>query len=145
MACTNRTTTAAVEGILQKDYAPGADLTQFMFTACVMVTQCNAIAARKGLSIDSDTQERMEAWLAAHFYAQSDKPYQNKSMSSGGGSASGTYQGQTSQGLTSTLYGQTALRLDFTGSLEVLDKRKVARMSWLGKPPSSQIPYYQRD
>jgi hypothetical protein len=78
--------------------------------------------------------ERVEAFLAAHFYAHADQLYQNKST----GGASGGFQGHTQMVFLSTQYGQTACALDLTGFLakrskEVVDgaKQKV-QIGWLG-------------
>ena len=50
-------------------------------------------------------------------------------------------------GFDATLYGQTAKRLDVTGYLAKLDKpdRPKAGSIWLGKAPSEQTDYEDRD
>lgn len=89
----------------------------------------------------------VETWLAAHFYAHRDQLYQSKNTERAGA----TFQGQTGMGLNSTQYGRTAMTLDVSRGLAKLDaevgtggKRK-AGMMWLGKPPSTQIAYEDRD
>lgn len=83
----------------------------------------------------------IEKYMAAHLYAQRDPQYQSKST----GRASATFQGQTALGFESTWWGQTALRLDGTGCLAGSDRKKTkVSAAWLGKPPSTQIPYVQR-
>jgi hypothetical protein len=49
--------------------------------------------------------------------------------------------------LEATLYGQTATRLDKSGCLAALatGERKVAGGVWLGRRPSEQTDYVDRD
>lgn len=84
----------------------------------------------------------IEKYLAAHAYAHRDQLLATESQ----GDASGVYQGQFGMGLQSTQYGQMAMTLDVTGELSSLSKGKVkVGMTWLGKPPSDQILYEDRD
>ncbi|GAF90891.1 unnamed protein product, partial [marine sediment metagenome] len=82
-----------------------------------------------------------------HFYAHADQLYQARSTAG----ASATFQGQTGMILLSTQYGQTAMLLDVTGLLAKLSKdaeeggkRKVTA-AWLGRRPSAQTAYVDRD
>jgi len=87
---------------------------------------------------------QIEACLAAHFYTcMADKQYTSKSTLG----ASGSFQGQYSRKLDSTDYGQTALLLDITGYLEGLQEggRPKASVQWLGRPPSEQTDFEDRD
>lgn len=89
----------------------------------------------------------IETWLAAHFYNIRDQGYQTKSTQS----ASGTFQGQTAMHLQSSYWGQTAMLLDVTGCLAKLNKemeeggKRKVKVKWLGKAPSSQTDYKDRD
>ena len=85
----------------------------------------------------------IETYLAAHLCAQRDPQYSSKST----GGASGQFQGQFGQRLDATSWGQTALMLDATGYLAKLNegKRAKASMTWVGKPPSEQTAYEDRD
>jgi len=85
--------------------------------------------------------QEIETWLAAHFYAHADPQFAAKAT----GGASATFQGQTAMNLSSTQWGQTAMMLDVTGCLAARSKGGNVGMAWLGKPPSSQIDYDQRD
>ena len=86
----------------------------------------------------------IETFVAAHFaVCNRDKQYTSKST----GGASGSFQGQYAMRLESTDPGQTAMLLDVTGTLKQLNeaRRPKIRVQWLGKPPSEQIDYVDRD
>lgn len=126
-----------------KDYdtVNNPDVVPYIRPASAMVNVVDQRSAGRGYGkLDPDLLKEMEVWLAAHMYCLSDKTYQSKSTQG----ASASFTGQTGKGFESTLYGQNALRLDFTGMLDVIDKRRFASSDWLGKPPSSQIPADQR-
>ena len=145
-----RTTAAAVAAVLvdasasangQGDYDGSTDLTPYMETATAIVDRVYTCSVNKGKALSTIELELIERWLSAHFYCASDQPFSSKSVAG----RSGSYQGQTGMGLTGTKYGQVALNVDWSGCLSNLDKRQVASASWLGKPPSEQTPYDQRD
>jgi len=150
-----RTTSDLVKGILgpgprKYNYDGSTPLTPFITAANNFVTQAKAIADNRGYSTtdgpdaDDDTASLwglLERWIAAHFYQVMDQGYQSRSTEG----ASGQFTGQTGKKLESTYYGQAALAMDWTGSCEILDKRKIASLDWGGKPPSQQIPYCERD
>lgn len=139
-----RTTAQLVQGLLIADYDTknNPDLTPFINTASIMVDTVVLQGASKGIVLSGTESEMIERWLAAHYYAVNDKPYQSKSTEG----ASASFVGQTAMYLEATLYGQTAMRLDRSGVLNNIGgkQRNVAGGFWLGKPPSSQIPYDQR-
>lgn len=138
-----RTRESDVQDILGGNYdsAKSPSLKGFIASASVIVDNVTTCATRKGITVDSNTSELIERWLAAHMYMMSDKAYQSRSTRG----ASGVFQGQTGMRLESTDYGQTAMVLDPSGCLENINKRQIARADWLGKPPSEQIPYDQRN
>ena len=140
-----RTNAGAVQSILQKDYdtIDTPSLQGYIETASLVVDDVVDCATAKGVSFSSTRLEVIERWLAAHFYGQSDKPYTNKSTNG----ASAGFSGQTGMYLESTLYGQTATRLDSTGCLAAIanGERKVASLNWLGKAPSDQLDWDERD
>jgi hypothetical protein len=140
-----RTTAVNVKELLLQDYdAAGApSLKPFIDTANVIVNRVATCAADKSLSLTAAELELVERWLAAHFYAVSDKPYASKSTAG----ASASFHGQTKMYLEATLYGQTASRIDRSGCLAALaaEKRAVAGGFWLGKEPSAQTAYWDRD
>ena len=86
----------------------------------------------------------IETFVAAHFVVcNRDKQYTSKST----GGASGSFQGQYAMRFESTDPGQTAMLLDVTGTLKMLNEARRPRIQvqWLGKPPSEQIDYVDRD
>jgi hypothetical protein len=149
-----RTTTQAVQDVLGRDYdadrAPSLKVR--METAKVVVDRVAVCALAKDVSYTAEELELIERWLAAHLYAVSDKPYASRSTLS----ASGSFAGQTGKGLEFTQYGQHAMLLDYAGCLIDLQNQAaaspapawpeaVAGGAWLGRPPSSQTDYEDRD
>lgn len=104
-------------------------LTPFINAASSLVTR---VCGDAGYS--DDDLALIETWLAAHFVAIRDPRLSSRSV----GSASGSYQGQTTMMLSATTYGQQAMLLDTEGGLAVLNentmrgKKPVVGLSWLG-------------
>lgn len=149
-----RTSAAAVSAILLRDYdvVTAPSLVPFIETATLIVDRVVECAAEDDKVHTTAELERIEAWLAAHYYSQTDKNYTSRSTEG----ASGAFAGQTGMHLQSTLYGQTAMNIDFSGCLAELQAAatltptpvnivKATSFAWLGKPRSSQIDYDQRD
>lgn len=120
------TNAAFVQAVLApgKDYdsVNNPDLTRQIAGAEVMVNRLVINAANRKQTLTAGELVEIATWVAAHLYCVSDQTYQSKST----GGASASFKGQTGQGLEATLYGQSALRLDWTGVLDGLDKRAVA-------------------
>jgi len=137
-----RTSATAVMSILGDNYSDSISLEPFIETASGVVDQLVNYGNDIGVTVSTALQELIERWLAAHYYAIADQLYSSKSTQG----ASATFQGQTGMGLDATLYGQQAKSLDITGYLRMIDKG-ISRVSvlWLGKPPSEQIDYVDRD
>lgn len=138
-----RTTHAAVVEVLGNDYSAdqGRSTVPFIDTVTGLVTRVAALAAQRGFTYTSAELERMECWLAAWAYALSDKPLTQESK----GRASGSYAGETGKRLEANLYGQQALTMDFSGALQALTAGKVVGGVWLGRRPSEQTDYDNRD
>lgn len=138
-----RTTSGAVQAILGKDYDAdlSPDLAPFIRGANLLTTRVATCAAAKNWALSTAELAEIEAWIAAHLYTRSDKAYQSNSTDG----ASASYQGQTGMHMEASYYGQMAMDLDTSGCLTVLSKRQVAGGFWLGKPPSDQIDYDDRD
>lgn len=85
--------------------------------------------------------KQIELHLAAHFYAHRDQEFTEKKSLD----ASGKFQGQYGMGLKGTKWGQAAITLDVSGTLASLDSGGGATIEWLGKPPSEQTDYVDRD
>ena len=140
-----RTTSTLVRAILDTggdyDTQELPSLTPFIDTASAIVDRVEACAIAKGLTLSSTELELIERWLSAHCYGQSDQPYSSRSTAG----ASGSFQGQTAMRFEGTKYGQMALSLDYSGCLDAIGKRQFASAFWLGKRPSAQTDYVQRD
>lgn len=136
-----RTTSASVEGILLAAYDGTSSLTPFIDSATSIVDQVSSCATRRGVSLTTAQLELIERWLAAHLYAMSDQIAESERNLN----ASVKYQGKTEMNLDSTKYGQTAKMMDHSGCLNALGNRKVARVIWLGRAPSEQTAYEDRD
>ena len=134
-----RTTPPRVEAIIETDV--DISLEGFIETATALVDWL--VGEDSDGVLTATLLERIECFLAAHFYAHRDQLYTSKSA----GGASSSFQGQFGMRLESTQYGQTALTLDVTGALQDLQKgdRPKAYVKWVGKPVSSQIDYEDRD
>ena len=118
-------------------------LAGFIQAANVLTSRVVNCASAKGVPLTAEEARVLETLLAAHFYAHRDQLYTSKSTMD----ASASFQGQFGMGLKSTQYGQTALSLDPSGCLSAIDARIGVRptLTWLGKAPSEQIDYVDRD
>ena len=145
-----RTTEVAVKQILARNYDEDkqTEIYPFISAASVIVDRVITCAAAKSITLTTTETELIERWLAAHFYcAGPDLLYSSKSTAG----ASASFQGQTGMHLDSTSYGQMAKTLDYSGCLTEIDKRQEqtaggrASGFWLGKAPSAQTDYRDRD
>lgn len=139
-----RATVDEIRGLLRKGGDQSIDLYSFQVTASRLVDRI-ATGDTDGTLGAADLRE-IEKYLTAHFYTFRDQQYEATSTDG----ASDRYQGKTAMYFESSFYGQTALMLDSTGYLAELQtqaKQGVNRIevTWLGKPPSEQIPYESRD
>ncbi len=112
---------AIVVAILGKDYDSEneRDLTPYITTAEVLASQASDMAIAQARPMSVARLEMMEAWLAAHFYACSDRPYDKRTIDKDQYEFAGKTDGKA-RGLSSTLYGQTAILLDTSGYLSSL-------------------------
>lgn len=142
-----RTTASLVQAVLGDDYGPRLDgslpdLTPFITAANTITNRVVACASAKGLALSDggqDTEaEQVERWLAAYFYTKQDPIYSSKSTSG----ASGSFVRDADE---ANPYRGAAINIDYSGCLAAILKRQFAFFSWLGKPPSAQIPVEQRD
>lgn len=141
MALTNP---KAVESILgPENYDGETDLQPFIDSADILIQNISAYAiANLGMSPTNGQLEVIERWLAAHLYSQN-----NPAISSiGTGGINTGLQGQSTMNLRNSRWGQTVIMLDFTGYLNSIDNRAIARLVWLGtnkRPPCVPCPPYQ--
>lgn len=122
------------------DVDSSIDLLPFIKFANLLTTRVATCATNRNRTLSSAELAAIEAYLAAHFYAIRDRQLKSKRTER----AAGTYDGKTDKGLDSTLWGQTAKDLDTSGCLESFGGR-TGRLVWLGKVPSDQINYEDRD
>lgn len=134
-----RTNGSAVKAILSGNYGPQAEgcappsLTPYIDAAFAFTTRVATCATAKGITLTSVELELIERWLAAHYYTVSDPLYTSKSTAD----ASASFEKRS--------YLDVAKQLDASGCVAALIERKSVGGAWLGKPPSAQIPVYQRD
>ena len=144
-----RTTETAVKTILgtQYDSLRVPEVYPYMEAAGVMIDRMIECATERGITHSTAELEIIERWLSAHFYGQMDQMFSSKSTEG----ASASFQGQWAKYLDNTRYGQMAMKLDKSGCLELIGAdtgetgRRVAGASWLGKVPSAQTDYVDRD
>lgn len=151
-----RTTTTKIKLQLTADYdiAGAPSLQPFLAAAVALTDRAVACAVAKGISLtasvvtDAETTTLaalIENALACHFYKYArDRELMSKSTAG----ASGSYSGQTAMYLEGTRYGQTALSLDVSGCLQAIamgQQAKRARGRWLGRRPSEQTAYTDRN
>jgi hypothetical protein len=129
-----RTTAGQVQATLQRDYDTKRkpNLIPYIKRASLVVDRVVTCAASRvpPVVMTDDELTDIETLLACHFYQTMDRGFQQKSTDN----ASGSFLGQTGKGFEGSWYGQDALRLDYSGCLEAIDKRKVARGFWGGTP-----------
>ncbi len=126
---TTRTTSAAVGGIIEVDSS--ISLTPFIEAAAALVTKhCESLNS----AYTSDELEMIERFLTAHLYTLRDpRPTQEAA-----GKVSAWYQSKVALGLSTSHYGQMAMRLDWYGGLAALDNmmlkggKRTVGVTWLG-------------
>lgn len=115
------------------DWEAGANLLTFIQTANILTDKVAECAIDKGTPLSAAVLKEIERYLAAHFYSVYDSRYLKKKTER----ASGEFA------LLPFL--DQAKLLDTSGCLDSFTSNKTARMDWLGKPPSTQIDYVDRD
>lgn len=138
-----RTTSQLVKSIMGDDYGPRADgslpdLTPYIVTANEIVDQVVIDAAKMGVSYSAPRLELIERWLAAHYYTKADPAYTSRSTSGASGSFIRAQEEPEP-------YRNVAVDLDTSGALNAILRRNRARLVYLGKRPSEQIPIDERD
>lgn len=139
-----RTTKTLIEEIIEVDASiipNDAAMLPFITMANEIVTEVCTGAAGPTVAYSDDRLTLIETWLAAHFYTNRDP----RAKSEGAGGVTASYESQIALGFGSSLFGQTAMRIDTNGGLAKLDadskkggKPRVG-VSWLGTP-HSEIP-----
>lgn len=123
-----RTTGALVSGIIEVD--ANISLDPFIEIANDLVTECCGDV----VAYTAARLERIERWLAAHFYAVRDMRVESEKA----GPVSEKKQSAVDLGFDTSHYGQTAMRLDTNGGLAALNQRAKkgvtdhVGITWLG-------------
>ena len=138
-----RTTITAVKELLSSCYDGSSALTPYIDSATAVVSRVATCATTKGKTLTTVELELIERWLAAHFYTKMDPVYAQKRDSAGNGSLAMAHFVRDPKEPEPFLNG--AMNLDYSGCLTAIIKRQTARVVWMGKPPSSQIDYVDRD
>jgi hypothetical protein len=137
----SRTTVPAIIEALGRNYDAKTPLTGFLKSANVTVNNLVTLAQQKGVAIDAETLERIECLLACHFYQRHDPDFNSKNT----GRSAASFRGQAGMRFSSTMYGQDALSLDFSGILSSMEKGGRQSLVWIGKPANQQIPWVDRN
>lgn len=142
-----RTTVALVQRLLAANYGPlpdgtMPDLFQFIQSASPVVDTVVSQAAQQFRVVPNTVQQELiERWLAAYFYCHAD-PLKSSKGTEG---ASASYVTSTTLDGEQERYKRGAIEQDPSGMLNALLNRKYAQSVWLGKRPSAQVPYDQRN
>jgi len=136
-----RTSAKAVEAILANNWDGSTSVTPYIQTASSVVDRVATCAAKKGYPLSTSELELIERWLSGYYYCKNDPLYMSKSTAG----ASASFQRKVGDGFDANEFGQVAVNLDISGCLSAIGKRQFASLAWLGKPPSEQIPFDQRD
>lgn len=105
-----------VEGIIEVDST--IPLAPFIDIANILVTQCCTDLEE---DYTDDVLEKIETWLAAHFYTVRDMRAERERA----GTVEEKFQSKVDLGFNSSHYGQMAMRIDFHGGLATLDKQTL--------------------
>lgn len=125
---------------LIRDYDESISLDPMIEIANILTDR---VAAKDtGSLLSSAELIAIEKYLSAHFYETADHELSEEET----GDAMGKYVGEFGKGLDRTRAGQNAMLLDETGYLRKISKGTLlARAVWLGKVPSAQTDYVDRD
>ena len=134
-----RSSPEEISGIV-RDYDTAIDLMPFIRMANVLTDRVSE--KDTGSLLNTSELAEIERWLTAHFYETRDHELSSEENEN----AQGDYVGQFGKGLERTRAGQNAMLFDETGYLRRISNGTVlAKVSWLGKPPSTQVDYVDRD
>lgn len=137
-----RTDAGSVKKILQADYdsTNNPTLDPYITAANLVVTRLRATASDNDLPVPTTAESReIEGWVAAWLYTKSDRLYTSRSDLG----ASGAF----ALGGAGEPYKDGAVTLDPSGLLAGILNGQSAGVgaTWLGRPPSQQTDYEDRD
>lgn len=131
-----RTTIEAVQAVLGKNYdgKRRPDLRGFIDSASVVVDRVASMSLKKSRVSDAGGMtaselEVVERWLAAHLYQHADPGYTSRSTEGASGSL---MTGQQTRGYGATMYGETAMDLDWSGCLKNINQQQFAGGTHMG-------------
>lgn len=130
-----RTNPIKVQDILGGNYDTinCPSLKPFIESAGLILDRVIECATSKGITHTAGELAAMEMWVAAYLYTISDPIYASKTTAN----SSASYFERS--------YLDPAYMLDPSGCLKAIIKGTIASIEWLGKPPSAQLDYDQRN
>lgn len=136
-----RTNSANVQAVLLDNYDGSSDLTSFINTASRIADRVATCASQRGFTLSTDELTDIETYLAAYLYFGNSGQQLVVEEQTEKARVKFSDRKSTTDG-----YLAKAKMVDPSGCLaRIIDARGQAQLEWLGKSPSSQIPYRQRD
>ena len=120
-----------VREVIETD--PEVSLIRYIKAANILTDRVEACATSRGRSLTDDQLEMIELYLAAYYYSFRDPMYTSKSTER----ASASFQARD--------HLDAAKSFDTSGCLNAFLSGARAGATWLGKAPSAQIDYEDRD
>lgn len=135
-----RTTVGAIKELLDLNYdtVNNPSLNPYLLMASAFVDRVVECAVSKGITLSTTEKELIERAMGAHFYTKTDPVYQSRSTLS----ASGSFVRNPKE---PEPYKDLAISLDPSGCVAALLNRNTTYAAWLGKRPSEQTDYDDRD
>ena len=132
-----RVTQADVIAIFQTSIS---DLTPFITVANIMTDKVYNAGIDAGESVASTPLFEIERWLAAHFAVANDMRSAKEGVGGGSARADISYMYKLGLNLQNTYYGQCAIALDPTGTLNSISNGAVrASFSFVGGDVSDEL------
>lgn len=134
-----RTNHKMVEDVLQDCWDPSTKLDRYIKGASLIVDRVVTCSANTDYELTDAEAKEIETWLAAHLYTKMDPTYSSRSTNG----ASGSFVRDPK---IPEPFKDGALMLDPSGCLAIALKT-VPKVSagWMGRPPSEQTDYVDRD
>ncbi len=123
------------------DVENNPSLTPFITVANSVTDRVQTGASSRGIVLSTQELINIECWLSAHFYVMSDENYTSRET----GDAKGMFAGKTGMGLEASKFGQTAMTLDPSGYLRVLNSGKRLQFNWSGFMDQDRLSFVDRN
>ena len=126
-----RTDADAVKAVLLEAYdgVNLPDLATFIGGAELIVDRVETVASDADTPLTDEELERIECYVAAHLYVQSDQNYRSSSIDR----SSGSFQGNTGMYLEGSKFGQVAMLMDYSGALSKINSTPVLAHAQAGQ------------